>query len=566
MESSDGGMQIETGSRISVGYDNRKPLPDIDEDGENLEKMLMDAGPVPSKEDIVREACRELIEKKFAYITEKHKITPFFREAYTSLEENVAAYDATLTKTSTDLKQTFKELRDNAEDAATRKIFDNYYRTAHLQLRNKTARTQYKEEQRLLNVLNATASEREVIEEAIGAEEKELYFKMLFSDKTNEILAESRKKCQSKAHIERKLYSLADAMAPVGESVRNSNYHEAVQVTLEMFGNQVAEEKTNISYETPAPYSPEKVSLILAKGPRVVVRMRGQRDEESDRTLEEEEDDEVVTYTRGKPTPVITKTKPEERDVAYDTSETVMSLKEIKGLLAEIKAQARNITPKQEGTIVNSENSFERAELDFFLNGRNCGAEYYAEQSLDERVSKQESYRPASWYHTAARYAAAVVGTVVSAGTMIGSLTVMLSGFSANLTDYAESQLHVGKYAPQAVVSTEVYHAPEQGQPTIAEKHYVPEAAHEKAKPAHAAHRKVRVETAADGSVIKNPGYKSGAYSTANAQVEIPTTEHVQYTPTISTPEIKVRRLGEVWQQEIARYQINLREAAKGKE
>ena len=221
------------------------PLVNDDELGQTLDDIagidphleaILRSNPIQTKEEILREACRDLVESKFRYLTENYPFKPFFREEYAS----TTLYDGALQDLSKELKQTFKELRDNAEDEATKRIFDGYYRTAHLQLKNKTARAEYVEEQRLLNVLDANEFEREIIEDEKGKAEKAFCFNIFFSDRVNDIVKESKEAIASKADLEKRLYTLADAMKPAGiREGANSWYHERAGIVVETVGDEL---------------------------------------------------------------------------------------------------------------------------------------------------------------------------------------------------------------------------------------------------------------------------------------------------------------------------------------
>jgi hypothetical protein len=245
------GNQTETTAIGVEGRYQRLPiLPEIndgDEREETLEELLgpdpdfvaiLEADPVLSKEETLREACRELVENKFQNLGEIYQFRPFFREEYTS----TTSYDAALQDVSKELKQTFKELRDNAEDAATRKIFDGYYRTAHLLLKNRAAKAEYKEEQRLLDVLNATDAERGEVANVRSTAEKAVYFNIFFSDRVAEIVKESKEASVGKSQFEERVYALADAMRPVGiQREAKSKYHEAARIAVEAIGDKLTE-------------------------------------------------------------------------------------------------------------------------------------------------------------------------------------------------------------------------------------------------------------------------------------------------------------------------------------
>ncbi|MEK6867828.1 MAG: hypothetical protein AABX98_03320 [Nanoarchaeota archaeon] len=202
-------------------------------------EAILTANPVLSNEEIVREACRDIIESKFRYLTENYQFRPFFRQEYAS----TPFYDAALQDLSKDLKQTFKELRDNAEDAATRKIFDGYFRTAHLQLKNKTARAEYKEELRLLAALNATEGEREVVADAKEREEKAIYFDIIFQDRAAKATQEVRDAVGSKDDLEQKLDGLLESVRPIKDTEKKlrSNYQNIVETMLEGVGDELTE-------------------------------------------------------------------------------------------------------------------------------------------------------------------------------------------------------------------------------------------------------------------------------------------------------------------------------------
>ncbi|MBI5072232.1 hypothetical protein HZA99_00270 [Candidatus Woesearchaeota archaeon] len=132
---------------------------------------------------------------------------------------------------------------------------------------------------------------------------------------------------------------------------------------------------------------------------------------------------------------------------------------------------------------------FTRRENRFFTATNHLSTAYYA-IPLEEKgkATRQEtSYKPAPWYQVAVGYAAAVVGAVVSAGAIVGGLTAMMSGFSANVKDFVESHSHSGKYAPQVQV-VEAYHGETEAAQSNGETPYRAKAAHQKtAKKVHQA-------------------------------------------------------------------------------
>lgn len=237
-----GGVHLRLPILPEVGDDEQEvTLDELAGRDPHLEAIL-NANPVQSKEEILREACRDLVNSAYQNLLQNNGYEQFFREDYNRVEEEEWKYKSALQESSRNLKNTFKELRDNAEDAATKRIFEGYFRTAHLQLKNKTARAEHKEEQRLLNVLDANTEQREIIKEANETAEKAFYFNILFSDRVKEIVTESKEETASKVDLEKRLYSLADAMRPAGiKQETKSQYHEAARIAVETVGNELTE-------------------------------------------------------------------------------------------------------------------------------------------------------------------------------------------------------------------------------------------------------------------------------------------------------------------------------------